>query len=96
MSETEQVQPKVFRFENENDALEGRLISVRASKYSNAYGILTEQGEVTVFGTKVLDSRIRPEYLGRQVRIVYRGLIQGKNHSYKSFDVSLNGEKTGE
>lgn len=96
MNEIETTQPKVFRFEKVNDVLEGRLLSIKPSKFGNAYGILTANGEVTVFGTKVLDGRIKPEFLGKEVRIVYKGVVQGKNYAYKTFDVSLNGEGEGE
>lgn len=90
MDESQQVRPEVFRFEKEDDVLEGKLVSIRAGKFGNVYGLVTDKGRMTVFGTKVLDSRMKMGYLGKQIRIVYRGEVQGKSHPYKSFDVSLN------
>ncbi|MBI2183743.1 MAG: hypothetical protein HYU39_02160 [Thaumarchaeota archaeon] len=83
MEANTQTQAKLFRFEKENDTLEGRLVSVRQSKFSKVFNIQTEQGEVAIYGNKVLESKIKPEDLGKQF-------------PYKQFDVSLNGEKKGE
>lgn len=89
MSETEKIQPKVFRFGKVNEALEGVLLSIQPSKFGKIYSILTEQGEVKIFGSTVLNSRIKPEYIGKELRVVYRGVVQGRNYAYKNYEVAI-------
>ncbi|HKZ43076.1 MAG TPA: hypothetical protein VJ044_19110 [Candidatus Hodarchaeales archaeon] len=84
------VEASVHRFETVNDIVEGKLVAIRKGEFGNGvYDIETENGRVTVFGTKVLDSLISPDHIDKTIRIIYRGVVLGKNgFAYKKFEVS--------
>lgn len=75
MEEWKKVESEVVRFENEGDAVEGKLVSREiGAEYGNeVYRLKTEDGEKVVFGTSVLMSKMRGIETGTDVKIVFTG-----------------------
>ena len=86
------VEGTVFKFEKENEAIRGILISIEDSaSYNNkVYKIETKEGVKVIFGTTVLDSRMSLIPIGSDVAIVYKGEEPNKKpnqNPIKIFDV---------
>ena len=74
------VEPKVWKYENAEDALEGVLTAKieNGGKFDNeAYVIENKEGSFTIFGTSMLERLMKLINVGDVVRIVYKGI--GKN-----------------
>ena len=90
----------VWKPENKGDKLHGYLDRVEPSpKYSNKiYKILLSEkynqtkGQVTtVFGTKILDSKMKQVNIGAEVEIIYQGFETSKQgRKFKNWSVLMN------
>lgn len=82
MTEWKEVNPAVWKPSAPGDAVEGTLIIKEESKgaYKGMRYTLdtTEQGIITLFGTTVLDERMRAVKVGDKIRIEYKGSKEGK------------------
>jgi len=87
------VQAEVFKFQQENDTIEGKLIHVEDSKKYNNKVYTIEKADkknIIVFGSTVLDNRMQLVPLGSIVKIVFKGLEENKKsgqEDIKLFDV---------
>ena len=76
------VEAEVWKPEQEGDSIQGVLINTEenAGKYDgNAYYIENSDGTHLVFGTSVLDNRMKLVSIGDEVKIEYKGLDETKN-----------------
>ena len=84
-------EPHIWREDEQGDAIEGRLMEKRENggKYGNAsYLIENDKGVHVVFGTTVLESRMRAVETGDMVRIVFKGVEKNKrSEDTKIFEV---------
>jgi len=75
----------------------GKIIDVKeeGGKFNTKVYILeTDDSVIDVFGSKVLDEKIKPICrIGNTVKIVFLGKKQGKDTEYKGFDVYLGSEQ---
>ena len=87
---------EIFRFEKENDALEGTLMQVRDGNYfrpdgskSKVYDLKTADGKTrTIFGSMILERQMGSVKNGVEVKIVYKGQVSTKSgRKAKAFDV---------
>ncbi len=84
---------KVFFFEKEGDALEGKLVDVRSGVGENNSTMYDLQGTHelwSVWGSTVLDGKMKRVNIGESVRIVFLGEKQSekrKGRTYKDFQV---------
>ena len=85
------VQPEVWKPEQEEDSIEGVLVlrSEHSGRYdSEAYYIENKSRTVVVFGTTVLEARMRLMKIGDVVKIVYKGIEKNsRNEDTKIFEV---------
>ena len=89
---TEAKAGEVFKFEKEGDTLIGKLQFKRTDvgkNKSNMYDIQTEDKLVSVWGTQVLDDKIRLVPIGSEVKIEYLGKKPAENsdREYHDFQV---------
>jgi hypothetical protein len=89
---------EIFRFENENDSLEGTLMQIRDGNYfrpdgskSRVYDIKDNAGKVrTVFGSMILERQMGSVKIGQELKIVFKGLVSTKSgRKAKAFDVFI-------
>jgi len=88
--EWKKVEVNAFKFENEGDSIEGvYLRAEKSTQYENDnYVLETTDGNKTVFGTAVLNTKMANIPLGKMVKIVYIGKAKSKKGvMYKDFDV---------
>jgi hypothetical protein len=87
------VEDTIFKFEDEGDTIEGMLVGKEQSRnFSNmVYKILVESGEtMTIFGTIILDQKMRAIKENDIVKIVFTGTQENKKkglNAIKLFDV---------
>lgn len=76
----QEVKPNVWKPSKEGDTLIGELIRVDdSSKYKNkVYGIENKEGQWVVFGSTVLDDRMKYAKENDTVKIVYQGNQKNK------------------
>jgi len=87
---TEVVAGNVFTFQQQGDAIEGKVVARRKStQYENmVYDIETDDGLKTIFGTTILDSRMVKVKDGQVVKIEYIGEIKtGTGRLAKNYKV---------
>ena len=102
--ETEQewisTDPKPWKPEKEGDTLQGKLVrkKEKGGKYaSEAYTIEGEDGLYVVFGTAVLEDRMRLVQPGDLVRIIYKGTTESdKGNDTKLFTVDFKRQTVNE
>lgn len=100
MPEYMDTQPEIFRFEKENDSLEGKLVSVRDGKYpridaggnmigkSKIYTIESNSKLYTVFGSAVLENRMVQVKTGDSIKITFKGFVKNKRgQDMRSYEV---------
>jgi len=94
LSEWTKIEPGIWRPENEGDSIEGILVGVEDSpRFDNKNYSLEVKREgkveqITVFGTTVLDNKMKYAKIGNQVRIVFKGIEKNqKKQDVKIFDV---------
>jgi len=89
---------EIFRFENEDDSLEGTLMQIRDGNYfrpdgskSRVYDIKDNTGKVrTVFGSMILERQMGSVKIGQELKIVFKGLVSTKSgRKAKAFDVFI-------
>lgn len=87
---------EIFRFEKENDSIEGTLAQVRDGNYfrpdgtkSKVYDLKVAGGATkTIFGTMVLERQLGSVKIGTEVKVVYLGTISTKGgRKAKNFTV---------
>ena len=72
------VEPEIWKFENKGDSIEGAVVMRRADggNYNNeSYVIENSNESFVVFGTTVLENKMKLVNLGDVVRIVYEGVV---------------------
>lgn len=83
--------PRIWKPENDGDALTGKLLQKRerGGKYqSESYVIENHEAMYIVFGTAVLEDRMKNVSVGDIVRIVYKGVEKNKrDEDTKIFEV---------
>ena len=76
------IEPKIWKPENEQDSIEGILVSKEPKNeqmnYSARYHIKSKEGRYLVWGRKILDERMQYVDIGQAVRITYEGQTQNK------------------
>jgi len=87
----EKVELDVWDFEK-NKVLEGHFVGVEKEigrHKSNLYSVRLEDGRVVqVWGSTILDTRLKNVEMGDEVAIIYHGKYVGKSGSkYKNFEV---------
>lgn len=75
MENWEAIEPNVWKPQNENDSVVGKLIEKKVGgKYESNIYKLEEQGKFfIIFGTTILDSRMSYVKIGDQIKIEYKG-----------------------
>ena len=79
--EWKSVEPEVWKYEKEGDSIEGVLIDKRekGGKYNNeSYYLENRNKSWVVFGTTVLENRMKLVHVGDVVKIVYKGIQKNK------------------
>ena len=86
-----------FKFQNEGDQLQGRILERYKAQYGLAYHLENSQGEkFYFFGSSQLDREL-DGCVGRIVSITYRGTIETKSgRNMKDFDVKFWNADNGE
>lgn len=83
--------PKPWKPEDEGDSIQGKLLRKRekSGKYDGeAYTIESDDGLYVVFGTTVLEDRMKLVQPGDLVKIVYKGTTKSdKGNDTKLFEV---------
>ena len=92
------VEPGIWKHENEGEAIFGVLINTEpkdeANDLSAKYYIETVTGMMMVWGSAVLDDRMKLVKLGTPVRITYMGKKQNaKGRDFKVFSVEMGKKK---
>lgn len=82
----------IFNFEKEGEALEGKLVDVRTDQgkfKSVVYDIEKADNElISLFGSTVLDGRMKRVKIGDSVKIVFKGTVKSKTgREYADFQV---------
>ena len=95
------VEPGIWKYENEGDHIFGVLINAEpkddANDLSAKYFIENETGMMMVWGSAVLDDRMKLVKIGKPVRITYRGTKKNaKGRSFKVFEVEVGKKKPQE
>ena len=85
----DEVEPKIFKFINPGDKIEGILSSIEdSSSYkTKVYKIQNQEGFYTVFGSAVLDSLINNNMINNQIIIMFDGIK--KNPKIGQNDIKL-------
>lgn len=85
----DEVEPKIFKFINPGDKIEGILTSIEdSSSYkTKVYKIQNQEGLFTVFGSAVLDNSINNTMLNKQILIMFDGIK--KNSRIGQNDIKL-------
>jgi len=83
--------------ENKDDAIEGKLLRIDSEVGENKsmfYILETEKSIRGVWGSTVLDEKMKLFEVGNHVKIVFLGMKEGKRKSeYKDFDVFFGQEE---
>lgn len=93
----EEINPQEWKFENEEDSIEGIFISSKKDvgiNKSMIYTIDTKDGIKNVWGSAILDSRMCLINVSDKIKITYKGLGEkkaGKN-APKIFKVEVDRE----
>jgi len=85
-----EVESAVKQFNEVGDSVSGILLKVEDGKYGNkAYTLATEEGDIVVFGTTILDSKMAHQSIkiGAKVYITYQG--EKPNTNPKLSDIKL-------
>lgn len=93
----EEINPTVWKYENEDDFIEGVVINKEDDVGENKswlYSLETSEGVKSVWGSAILDSRMAFVKIGDKVKITYRGLGEAKagRNPPKIFKVEVDKE----
>ena len=90
MEYEEIVAGQVWTIEKEGDSIEGVFKRTVAGQFGNNYVIATEDEELTVFGSTVLNTKMASVDEGSKVRLTYIGEKKSKEgRVYKDFKVEV-------
>lgn len=87
--------PKMWNWDEDGEKVEGELVRVDekvGKNESNVYTIRIEGGEeIGIWGTTVLDSRLKDLELGTKVQIIYKGKRKNpeSGRTFKDFSISI-------
>jgi len=86
-----EIKDKCKTLDMPGDNVSGVLIDVEKGEYNNKnYSIeISPTNIVTLFGTTVLDRKMKQVLVGEIVRITYLGEKEGKKGKYKDFKVEV-------
>lgn len=87
------VEPEVWKPQTKGEQVEGVLVNVepKGSDLSSKYYVETILGIKLVFGSTVLDDRMKSIKVGEIVRITFEGNVENKRHQLvKIFKVEVN------
>ena len=93
----EEINPELWVYNNEDDFIEGILVNKEDNVGENKswmYNIETSEGVKNVWGSAILDSRMKFVNVGAKVKITYKGLGEGKagRNPPKIFKVEVDGD----
>ena len=77
----QEINPTIWKYDEEEDFVEGILISKEENVGENKswmYSIEADDGVKNVWGSAVLDSRMKFVEVGEKVKITYKGLGESK------------------
>ena len=77
----------------EGDEIEGVFKEVKEDigpNNSKLYTITTEKGDIKLWGSTVLDDRLAGIDFGTDIKVLYKGMVKGKNSSYKDWGVYMD------
>lgn len=88
----EDVEPEVWKPENEGDEIEGVLINKETEvgvNESNLYQLETKEGIKSVWGSTVLDQRMKLVNIGDHLKIIYKGMtLNQRKQNTKIFKIA--------
>jgi hypothetical protein len=87
------VEPELWKPQAKGEQVEGVLVNVepKGSEMSSKYYVETITGIKLVFGSTVLDDRMKSIKVGEIIRITYEGTVDNKRHQpVKIFKVEVN------
>ena len=77
----EEINPTVWKYENDGDFIEGIVVNKEADVGENKswmYSIETPEGVKNVWGSAILDTRMTFVKIGDKIKITYKGLGESK------------------
>jgi len=89
-----EINPELWTYEKEGDSIEGVLVGKEDNVGANnswMYNIETPDGVINVWGSAVLDARMKFVKIGQKVFITYKGLGEAKagHNAPKIFKVEV-------
>jgi len=93
----EEINPSIWTYSIDGDFIEGFLVDVKKDVGENKailYGLQTERGVTSVWGSAILDSRMSFVQIGDKVKITFKGLGEAKagRNAPKIFKVEIDRE----
>jgi len=76
-----EINPEIWTYENDGDVIEGVLVLKQediGDNKSMMFSIETLEGVKNVWGSAVLDSRMKLVSVGTKIKITYKGLGEAK------------------
>jgi|WetSurMetagenome_2_1015567.scaffolds.fasta_scaffold203885_4 hypothetical protein len=90
MTEWKKIEPKFWKPEKVDDEVSGVLVGKEENvgKFKSMVYHIERNGEqFNLFGSTVIDDKLKYTKLGDLVRIVFKGKKKGKNAEYDDFEV---------
>lgn len=92
-------EPNVWHYEKDGDAVQGHLVEIEKNAVypeKQVYELRKDDGtSVLIFGTTVLDSKMRGIRVGDYVRVTYKGSKENKGkNATKMFEIEKDEERT--
>ena len=81
------VESNFKQWSEEGEEVEGKLVEIRDGQYGKVFDIELADGEKITVGGAVLANKITPSFVGKMIKVVYKGEEKGKQGKYKVFDV---------
>ena len=96
--EWKSVEPNVWKYENDGDNIQGVLIDSEprdeANNLSARYYLSTKDGNTMIWGSAVLDDRMKMVNKGDLIRITYKGKTRNKaGRNLNLFEVDIGKPK---
>jgi len=76
-----EINPEIWTYENDGDFIEGILVNKDSEVGENKswmYNIETSEGVKNIWGSAILDSRMKFVKVGSKIKITYKGLGEAK------------------